>query len=399
MKRLSKNILILGALAAVTACDPYDDESNPTPRVTEVVSVAGAPLDPEDPATSYEAGHSYATTQAPADATTPWELAGDSGHSALFVKTNVLLSGSTVQTSSIDCTPAAAWLQVNGAAAPPGWMTCYSPSAPTPNERSSIVIYQGANPTGGPTGSGWFTQASVPAAFNHLTGTVTSKGGKPLAINVLYMTTTELRVDPDTDVTETTYNIIWGETVAGGASYLLEESAADAEGNPTTWTPVGTDPTAGGGALSVTKTPNTTWLYRRTITGTSPDVAGPFTFVTDPITVTTLATAPATPTVTLESAPLGVTLTWTATDGTTYRVQRALPLPDDPATTGVDESLAPANFVTVETGIEPPVAPATQLTFTDTSVGAGQKWFYRVSALNAEGTPNNSAPTARVDIP
>jgi hypothetical protein len=391
---VSKTILILGALVA--ACDPYDDESNPTPRITEVVSVAGESVDPTDPEAGYEAAHSYAVTEAPADANTPWEIAGDSGHSALFVKTNVLLRGTTVQTTDSDCTPAAGWLQVNGAAAPAGWMSCYNPASPTPNERSSIVIYQGATPTGGPAGKGWFTQAAVPAAFNHLTGTVTSKGGKPLAINVLYMTIAQLALADDP--TETSFDVSWGETVAGGATYLLEEAGpnlAEPPVEPAGWTSVATDPAANGGVFSATgKTPNSLWYYRRTVTGTSPDLAAQtFTFTTEPITVVTLATAPAAPTATLATDPTRVVVSWIPTDGTTYRVQRALPLPDD-TSTPEDETLLPANFVTLESGIEP-----TTTTFDDTTVRSGQKWFYRVSAVNQEEVPSNSLPTARIDIP
>lgn len=176
--------IALGALLAgsVIACDPYEDEKGGTPAVTGVVLSDG-----ETP-----------TEVTAPDSSGTWAVTGeDSAQNVVFVITNRLLSGSSIQTTPADCTPANNWLTVTTTApeitceaGTPAWYTCYLPSSPVPSQGGTVAIFRACE---APSASdGWFGLGQLaPSSTYRFTGSIQDSGGTALPIDVTVTTAAE----------------------------------------------------------------------------------------------------------------------------------------------------------------------------------------------------------------
>ena len=167
--------IVLGALLAlgISACDPYEDENGGAPAIIGVTLSEG----------------STATEVTQADATGAWAISGeDSAQNVLFVLTNTLLDGASIQTSPSDCTPAGNWLTVTGPAltcetGTPAWYTCYVPSSPQPGQGGSIAVFQSCEAPS--LDGGWFDIGELaPSSTYRFTGEVRGGNGAALPIDV-----------------------------------------------------------------------------------------------------------------------------------------------------------------------------------------------------------------------
>lgn len=237
MKTL-KNLWWVGAIAALAACNPYSAENTAAPNVLASFATggnAGAATD----VTVADGTYNATTKQWEIESTSTCYL-NPAGTTAadpaayvepdsflVWVKTDKLLDGASVQQNASSCVPAGDWLKVEQtttASATPvdvssGWYTCYMPGSPSANEGSSIVFYRSDPRVGGTApgdvsaDGGWYDMADRdPAPYSsssapHFTtwvngdakefttltfvGEVKDRQGHPLPINIAYT------IDPD----------------------------------------------------------------------------------------------------------------------------------------------------------------------------------------------------------
>lgn len=219
-----RNLWWLGVVAAVAACDPYDDERGGEPEILSVVASGGdsdgaaeffdaalnetsgayevtatstcTPAVPDDPETTEDDSEPEATI---ADA------------SVIYVKMNKLLDGASIQATPESCEPANGWITAtkNGIDDTANWFSCYSPATATDAEGASIVLYRGVDVTTGSSGDGWFVQSDSASSSEvnsyTIAGTVQDKQGNPVEINIAYT------VEPDAGPVEPTVTAATGE--------------------------------------------------------------------------------------------------------------------------------------------------------------------------------------------
>lgn len=242
MKTLTKWILVALTSVAIVGCDPFEKAN------TAAVAVIGAG------ATDVSAGAGYSgtltgstwTVAAPATCVGPGqaELAG-----FIWVKFNVLLDGSSIQTAVSNCTPAAAEGFVGTPANPGGddWYTCYNPQSPTPQEGPSVIVFLDPPAT---APSGWIAADPLPGGGDLVTpytatGTVHDTQGRTTTYDVALDVTPDPGV-PGTPtfsgITTTSVGVSWTASdcsTAGTTRYLLER-APDVAGAPGTFATVTT---------------------------------------------------------------------------------------------------------------------------------------------------------------
>lgn len=166
-----RKLWILGALAVLSACDPYTEENKGPLEILSAFAVAG---NSSDNATGvWEA----------TETTSPFTITGaESGTTVFFVKTNKLLDGSAIQADPLSCVPAAAVnLTVNGTVNPGGWFTCYVPATSTPAEGASVVIYHGTDIN---VTTGYFDAADLVAGTYTIVLTITDKQGHTQTVTI-----------------------------------------------------------------------------------------------------------------------------------------------------------------------------------------------------------------------
>lgn len=168
-------IAALVATAALTGCDPYDDTAGGTPRILSVFASTG----------SGDGGE--AAVEGTLEGDGSYTLDGvDAGPTVIFIKTNKLLDGASIQTTPTSCVPAAGIaLQIGGAPAPADWYACYVPSSGTAAEGASVVIYQGEDIAPGVGGHGYFEAANLSAGTHAISGVIKDRGGNevPFLVN------------------------------------------------------------------------------------------------------------------------------------------------------------------------------------------------------------------------
>lgn len=354
---------ILGVMAAATllsACDPYSSQNKAAPVVVMVTT--------SDPTTGSntagtESGGVWTVTDVPSSC-----AAGvvTSDEPVLFVTSNQLLDGASIQAGVTDCTPAGAWLAATPAApAGTAWYSCFQPGSPSPDLGSAVTLFQAAS--GGV--SGWDV-AAYPLANNDAVTAYTFNGnvrdwqGQSMAVHV------NVNVAPNpgpagdptfANITATSVDVSWAASTcqAAGTTYQLER-APDASGAPGTWAVIA-GPAVGLSTFSDAHTAGLYWYRVRTRTTTG-------YFGTNSKQLSTAPAVAAAPTFTGVTAT-SVTVNWTATTyATSYDVQRA------PDAFGV-----PGTFATIAPG-------QTGTTYTDTTVAGATKYWYRVVAINVTGS-------------
>jgi hypothetical protein len=214
----------VGAVAIIAACDPYDDENTGAP---DVLSVFASNADEAFEGTGdLENGFSVVapstcTPVDPEDPTSEEETVADAP--VVYVKFNKLLDGASIQETPASCAPKNEWLTVvtTSTAADPAveWFSCYNPSSPTSSEGASVIIYPGADVTGGAEGEGWFT-GGLPASKSEaivytLTGTVADKQGNQIPLDITFT------INPDAgpvDVTVAAGVLTWDAAGCGTAT-------------------------------------------------------------------------------------------------------------------------------------------------------------------------------------
>jgi hypothetical protein len=224
----------VGAVALIAACDPYDDENTGTPQVLSVfASNSGEAFEGTG---DLQNGFTVVTpsTCTPADGADPEETVADA--SVIYVKFNKLLDGASIQATPASCVPANNWLTdaTTSTVADPtvDWFSCYNPSSPTSSEGASVIIYPGADVTGGVAGEGWFTGA-LPANTSEaivytLTGTIADKQGNQIPLDITFT------VNPDAgpvDVTVAAGVLTWDAAGCGTATgyNVYKQDATDDE--------------------------------------------------------------------------------------------------------------------------------------------------------------------------
>jgi hypothetical protein len=384
---------ILAALtAAAFGCDPFQEAVKGPPAVmsagfTSVQDGTGYDGLPTAPGVVPVVDN---PTPVPSTCMSPGVIyAGDKAGTSpptglIFVKFNKLLDGYSIQTSPTDCMPAAALsLAVTSSKATPAgeqWYACYDPQAPSPTEGGSVIIFLGDSPvapaTAGPTG--WDGALSIPADGDlittlHATGTVHDQSGTAASFDV----TVDVMPDPgtpgalsfsnitSTGTTSTDYDISWAasQCAAASATYTIQR-APDVAGAPGTFADLATGLTVLTYHDTVTPAGAIFW-YRVRAVGTD----GPSRWTA---ARTPKPAAPAAPTFASWTAT-SVVVNWTATaSAVTYNVQRA-----------PDVSNAPGTFADLATGL-------TGLTYTDSTLTASTKYWYRIVAVNPYGSTNGA---------
>ena len=242
MKTLTKWFLVALTSVAIVGCDPFEEASS------AAVAVIGAG------ATDAAAGAGYSgtltgstwTVAAPATCVGPGqaELAG-----FIWVKFNVLLDGTSIQTAVDDCT-AKPEMALTGNPTPAGeqWYACYNPQSPTPQEGPSVIVFLDPQAIPGP--SGWNNADPLPGDGDVVTpytttGTVHDTQGRTASFDVALDVTPDPGV-PGTPtfsgVTTTSVDVSWTASdcsTAGTTRYLLER-APDVAGAPGTFATVTT---------------------------------------------------------------------------------------------------------------------------------------------------------------
>lgn len=238
-----RNLCLLGALAAIAACDPYTAENKGQPQILSVfVTNASEAFEATgDAATGFTV--SAPSTCTPAAGTTAEATVADAV--AIYVKFNKLLDGASIQSTPASCVPANSWLSVapgTGGDASAAWFSCYNPSSPTATEGSSVVIYPGADVSTGVEGEGWvttggLTASSSAAATYVLTGNVKDKQGNSVPVKINFT------VNPDAgpvDVTVASGVLTWAAAGCGTATAynVYKQDATDAKPVLLTATPI-----------------------------------------------------------------------------------------------------------------------------------------------------------------
>jgi hypothetical protein len=179
------------ALAALAACDPFDDETGGTPAVVTVMATSVDGTDATGVVEDNNGGDGWAVAGVPA------------GPTVFIVKTNKLLDGLSIQTSASSCVPAASLnLTVNTVANPANWFACYQPGSGTTAEGSSLVVYQGEDIVPGipGVGLGYFEAAAAqplaPGSYA-VTAAPTDKSGAVLNVSFTVNVVTWLEVEHD----------------------------------------------------------------------------------------------------------------------------------------------------------------------------------------------------------
>lgn len=263
-----RNLWWLGVVAAVAACDPYDDEVGGQPSILSVFASGGNSNDgvlSEEDATGGGAAPwdvtstSVCTAAVPDDLATtdvdesvPQQVKPDAG--VIFVKVNKLLDGASIQTTPDSCVPANSWLTVTRDGVPDAaaWFTCYNPATATSAEGSSIVIYRGENISPGFSGNLWLDQANdagtTTAVVDYaLTGQVKDKQGNAVDVNITFHVEPDAGSVGDVTVDVPTQTITWGEAecdggaaATGGYHLFKQDADVDEEPVPLAELPAGT---------------------------------------------------------------------------------------------------------------------------------------------------------------
>ncbi len=397
MKTTTKWILAALTAVAASGCDPFQEAVKGPPAVmsagfTSVQDGTGYDGLPTTPGVVPVVDN---PTPVPSTCMATGAIfAGDTGGSDptgfIFVKFNKLLDGYSIQTSPTDCTPAAALgLSVTSTKALPAdtqWYACYNPQAPSPNEGASIIVFLG--PCSGPASAtctapsppptGWDGALPIPTDGDvvttlRATGTVHDQSGAPASFDV----TVGVKPDPGTPgaldfsnitstATNTDYDIGWAasQCAAATATYTIQR-APDNAGAPGTFADLATGLTALTYHDSVAL--NAIFWYRVRAVGTD----GPSRWTA---ARTPKPAAPSAPTFANWTAT-SVDVNWkTTSSAVTYNVQRA-----------PDVSNAPGTFADI-----PGATGLTGLTYTDSTLTASTKYWYRIVAVNPYGTTNGA---------
>jgi hypothetical protein len=262
-----RNLWWLGVVAAVAACDPYDDEIGGQPAILGVFASGGSSdlgvLTEEDATGGGTAPWDITTTsvctaavaddpETPANDSEPQRVKPDAG--VIFVKVNKLLDGASIQTTPDSCVPANSWLTVTRDGVPDAsaWFTCYNPSTATSAEGSSIVIYRGENISPGFSGDLWLDQANDAGTTTSvvdyvLTGEVKDKQGNPVDVNITFHVEPDAGSVGDVVVDTTAKTITWeaaecdgGAAATGGYALYKQDADVDEEPAPLIELPAGT---------------------------------------------------------------------------------------------------------------------------------------------------------------
>jgi hypothetical protein len=190
-------VLAMVAVLAVSNCDPYPNQNTAKPEILAVFASDGS-TSVEGQLESGTWTLTLPSTLVPGDPTAqpPVPDTVVALQPVIFVRTNKLLDGATVQTagetanSDGDCTPRDNWLNVSPAAASGNvWYSCYDPSSATPSEGSAIVLFQSTSPISR-SGNGWFAPTVVLPGLQNapqtytLDGSVKDQDGNDLPISV-----------------------------------------------------------------------------------------------------------------------------------------------------------------------------------------------------------------------
>ena len=262
-----RNLWWLGVVAAVAACDPYDDEVGGQPAILGVFASGGSSdlgvLTEEDATGGGTVPWDITTTSVcsaavpdkpttlDVDESEPQRVKPDAG--VIFVKVNKLLDGASIQTTPDSCVPANSWLTVTRDGVPDAaaWFTCYNPSTATSAEGSSIVIYRGENISPGFSGDLWLDQANDAGTTTSvvdyvLTGQVKDKQGNPVEVDITFHVEPDAGSVGDVVVDTTAKTITWelaecdGGAAATGGYHLFKQDATDDAPVSLTEQPVGT---------------------------------------------------------------------------------------------------------------------------------------------------------------
>jgi len=216
MNAITKGILAVATVAAVSGCDPYKDEDTGTPVVTSTIARARG----RDPVLGTLAGSAWTiskpmprfsctctcggTDPAPTctyvnGAFTPdrWPV--------IFVKSNKLLDGYSVQSTPDSCVPVGGtydptatppvvnqgWLTAPApvnectGGTPSYWFACYLPNAPVPEEAGAVVLLRACASPGLTAATAWreIARAGLGETYR-LAGSVKDHQGNPLAFDV-----------------------------------------------------------------------------------------------------------------------------------------------------------------------------------------------------------------------
>jgi hypothetical protein len=405
MKKLSM-MLAVAALVA-TGCDPYEDAPGGNPEILAVTAAgrtAAGGLRPGIEGTEGTDGQ--------------WVLdavpVGSGGNNVIVVTTNKLLDPSTIQaaqqdptdaTSTGDCRPANGWLQITKAVAGGApvaealtyddpatpedtanptaddwqWYSCYYAGAATSSYGASIQIFRAkvSQAPGFPAaGSPQRVARLEPAANYVITGTVKDEAGNDLAINVAVSTMITAPAVNATPTAAGSLTVAWTTISVTGTTYqVFRAPAVQVAGKP-----VGIFEPGDYAELA-------TGLSVATYTDTAvsdADTVSYFYYVTatpasgSPNDSAYASTKPAAPTVTIKAGPTPTTelvLSWTSTNATSYVVSRA--------------TVEAGPFTDLPTPAATVGAPA-PITFTDTGLTTGTKYFYKVTAKNLLGAAASS---------
>lgn len=173
----TRKLWLIGALAVLAACDPFDDENKGSLEILSAFASTGTSVD----------GGATAVFEGTATATNTFTIDADAGTTVFFVKTNKLLDGAKIQTSPVSCVPAPeVALTVNGAPANPdpanpSWFTCYYPNTSTTAEGASVVIYHGTDVQ---ALTGFFDSADLAAGTYTIVATITDKQGNAQTVTI-----------------------------------------------------------------------------------------------------------------------------------------------------------------------------------------------------------------------
>ncbi len=392
-----RKLWILGALAILSACDPYEDENKGDPSVVTVFAVGGSS---DDNATTVAEGvqdasgvwvirtQSTCTAAVPAEPAVgtcaaedavPESIAADAP--VVWVKANKLLDGASIEAEPQTCNPTNGWLSVTssiGAATPAvddsaAWFTCYNPATSTSAEGGAVVIYNGQDLSHG----AWLDQGQgTPVSTADLTtytfkGQVADKQGHPFPVDV------RLEVEPDageiglfrTVTGETTATLEWDPAGCGTASAYKVFSGATELTPPGGQTTLSYDLTGltAGQCYKYTVVP----VVHGAVTGEDFDGKG------ETVTVAMLQ-QPAAPTVSNITSS-GATVTWAAVPGAlSYDVQRA--------TTAAAACTGAPTVGTYSTRTN-----TTALTYVETGLTANTTYYWRIIAKSACGQSANGA--------
>lgn len=435
-----RNLWWVGAVALIAACDPYDDENKSPPSIISTFASNQSDVSEGELVNGVWTMRSSSVC-APAHLTDAGVVPrGDSVAAktvgdipVIFVKTNKLLDGSSIQTDWDDCTPAqrngAPWITVTRVvgtteetiANADGWFTCYNPSSPTSSEGASIIIYPGGNVSGGVEGDTWFGNSEVTGEAAQVTtyrirGTALDKQGNELPIDLAF------EVEPDagpskifratgisgTGSAVTASFVLTPDDCDSAATYVVQKATGEDADGETIWTDLQTLD-AGPATFTFDDTGLTygesyDYRVRTTVPGTGEE----FTETAAEYTLTVLALPSAAPTVALlpasdvgtdDEKPNRVSVDYATAvpeGGDAYAVLRAAEdetiAATTPPTPGVFDVLEPAVKLTG-------TADDTLFPVEDEDLGGCQLYFYALATVDADGNMGPQGPAATVRTP